>query len=84
MPIHETTDGTRLFHTDVGDGPPGAGVDVTSSCPVPGGPGHRFQPDDGPEGDELPARQVLAEIEQLAMPGDDPHLGRNRPILQGT
>ena len=32
---------------------------------------------------KLPARQVLEEIKQLAVPGDDPHLGRNRPILQG-
>ena len=32
---------------------------------------------------ELPARQVLEKIKQLAVPGDHPHLGRNRPILQG-
>ena len=51
--------------------------------PGPADPG--LDPDDASDRPRnCQAGQVLAEIEQLAVPGDDPHLGRNRPILQGT
>ena len=42
-----------------------------------------FRGHDGIESLKLPPRQVLPEVKQLAMPGDEPHLGRNVAILQG-
>ena len=55
----------------------------TPPDPRPASPNRRLDRHDRGQTEKLPAGQVLEEIEQLAVPGDDPHLGRNRPILQG-
>src|SRR5262245_14476194 len=45
---------------------------------------HRFQTDNPGKPDKMPSRQMFLKVKEFAMPCDHPHLGRKRPILQGT
>ena len=69
--------------SDLADRSPRANFFTPPQKSRPNSPDRRFGRHDRGKTQKLPARQVLEEIKQLAVPGDDPHLGRNRPILQG-
>ena len=64
------------------DHPPGPALFRALHEPRPEAPDRRLDRHDRGQTLELPARQVLEKIEQLAVPGDHPHHGRDRPILQ--
>ena len=65
------------------DRSPRASIFSPAQKPRPDAPNRGFDRHDRGKTEKLPARQVLEKIKQLAVPGDDPHLGRNRSILQG-